>query len=973
MYMTNPNDKTSHKQFAFESTGGKGRYRIPLPPDKEGEYTAEKFLLSHEESDYIMRKGKGFPYATYTTDDQEMNQEMLMNGFIDGEHLPWKEVFSYWKDNQGHSWLFPEDAPINDHRDLGIQVEMEKPGESLKVGKYMNRILQAFPKDPFTKESLCVWGKEVSFNPFDNSALVVIEEDPYAADKLDEEQRSLTIRYVDLKTLNEEQRALVDGSLVFSDKAVRLLKLIPKDAIDQEPKLGMAWRVTVATERGLGKGHAVYKNDMDYDIVIYGPKTIIKTDCFFFGSNGPLHAGVPHTDRQAVVNFHMHRKGMLVELAKKYMREVLQSSADEKALRALFLYHTRELDQQELDEEGWALRRALTYGISFLRFPGLYRRVVNYLMKKVMAIELKSRVPMDSRTYSVAKYAYVLPDINAIDSQGDIHPENAIKENTLIFPDLKPGTKVVAYRQPSENTNAWVPLTITGSPAYKAFRGRGVCLLGRGAHNVLGRLGGGDMDDSFVIVHDPFWVEQFHTMRPYPETEKLSAETAEEDLYSDEETRSELAQFTESLLEDIRDRNMKFYTKKHVAWQMKMAKNARSGIGPVVNFGIIDMLMSDPDHKASMIADLKSKSPEAMEWLLDRDAYQAALYMTNLEVIIDGNVKDTTLLKQLGDVSGTIKAFHKDCPVYPTSQLGHIPESKRNKADFVLARSLTCRALEQIRMLVDTLEQVFIEREWNLVAPAEKDLRTVFPREAEIAKLVGGEWRRGPEGYTRTSEDTFLKEIWATEWINRQPNETMEVAYPRVMDRLRAEVADRTPEEMQRIAVEIYYQTYRTWGTVPKVDDQGKLRHYPDGLLWSPVFANHFIDALREARLSGYYRAVTIRPELRRVLRELSVMVEIRNLNVYIEDENGEFKKWIGLSSARYPSGKPINGKFPMDSGIVCFREGAAIVQPADPDMMAQRTLTRLIPQKEDEVQAKLPEAKGVFAKLLRKALDYLK
>src|SRR6202040_337782 len=126
---------------------------------------------------------------------------------------------------------------------------------------------------------------------------------------------------------------------------------------------------------------------------------------------------------------------------------------------------------------------------------------------------------------------------------------------------------------------------------------------------------------------------------------------------------TELDLEAEELEEEAQEAGYVAYANRHVSLQIDMARHSRAGIGPVVNYGIADMLLSDPDHKASMIADLLSKGTEqadlAAEWLEDRTPYQAALYMTNLEIVIDGNVKDSTLLRRLGDVNGAIKAFHK--------------------------------------------------------------------------------------------------------------------------------------------------------------------------------------------------------------------------------------------------------------------------------------------------------------------------
>lgn len=945
----------SKKMFAYENTDGAVRLRI-LVPETATKYNPQEHFMYFEESDYLADALGGVPYATFTTDQREEMEDLLMNGFRDKDGVVWTSFFAYWKDQEGHAFLVPEASNVGDLRDVGVFTSMNTPADFMKVGKYANRLFAALPKTG--AESGGIWGKEVSWNHVDHTAIVEIGVD---STDLSDEDKALTVRYIDLKGLDAEQKALVDGCIVVSEKACRVLGL------SKEPRLGMAWRGTFGTERGLGKGHILYKNDMAVDVVIYGPKTILKTSKFFFGSMGELHVGVPHTDRQAFVNFHYHRPGLAVELAKTFMRQVFESSKDEQELRRLFLRHTADVKHSDLDQEGWVLRRALAYGVSFLRFPGLYRRVVRYLMKRVMQCDDRARIPMDT----IANYGYVLPDPNAIDSEGDVHPELAIPEGHIVFPDVDAGTKVICYRQPSENTNAWQALTVTYRPEFKRFAGRGICLLGRGANKVLGRLGGGDMDDQFVIVNDPKWVEAFHTMRPYPETEKLSAEVTEEEQQEFDKEQSELSNFTEELLEDIRDHNLSHYTNKHVSWQIDMAKNARAGIGPVVNYGMIDMLLSDPDHKASILADLANNHPEETDWLLSRQPYQAALFMTNLEIVIDGNVKDTTLLRRLGDVSGTIKQFHKDCRVYPASMTKRIPMSKEEIGDYVLARSLTCRALELIRMIRERLQEVFVEREWALVAPADRDLRIDYPFEREINIRVRGEWKRVGSEWQRLDPDTLsLMDIWAQEWKSEMMNPgSHEGAYERITKRIAMELYGEDDNMMERLAVELYFQTYRTYQSAPKVDEQtGKLRSYNDGLLWSPIFGNHFINALRKARLSGYYRVAEIRPEFRRRLMDKMVVVEVRNRSVYIQDSDDQFTVWVGLVLG----GKAPDGRFRMDGGLIEFRASAPICQPEDYLMVAQKPLTRVFPSAPVvEGDTKTVEPKG-FGKLLSKALNIL-
>lgn len=970
----------SRKIFTFEYINGEPRVRVRVPETAE-KYDPTSHFLWFEESDYLSKALKGVHYSTFLTDDREEMENMMQNGYLDAHSVAWIPFFAYWKDQKGRAFMVPENSGIEDLRDIGVHTFMKSPADFMKVGKYVNRLLAALPKNASSSDaSYGIWGNEIpdSWDADEKMCLILVDSSvPHLKESdtgyLDEEARTLSVKYVDLKTLSTEAKALVDGCIVVSDKAVRVLQL------SNEPRLGMAWRGTFGTPRGLGKGHMLYKNDMDVDVVIYGPKEIVKTDRFFFGSMGELHAGTPHTDRQAVINFHFHQDNLLVDLAKTYMRSIIAASKDEPSLRRLLLRYTSDLKHSDMGQDEWILRKALAYGVSFLRFPALFRRVVRYLMTKVLQADQRARIPMDT----IANYGYVLPDPNVIDSEGNVHPERGVPEGTIIFPDVAPGTRVVCYRQPSENTNAWVSLKVISRPEYKPFAGRGICLLGQGAAEVLGRLGGGDMDDQFVIVHDPKWVEHFHNMPKYPETEKLSAELSqeEEDQYNQEQ--SELNAFTEELLSDIQDRNLRHYTIRHVSWQIELSKNARAGIGPVVNYGMMDMLLSDEAHKASMLEYLQKHHPEQAEWLANREPYQAALLMTNLEIVIDSSVKDPTLRRKLGDVSGIISGFHKECQVYPSSMVpSRIPLSKLEANDFVSAPSLTCKALETIKQLRDRLADIFVEREWSLVTPGDKDLRVAYPFESEIGALVRGRWKRIDGEWTRIdNEGDSLMDKWAQFWRGFMSSESagsetsQRNAYKRVTQLLREETQAYDDDYMRRLAVEIYFQTYRTYQSAPRVDDKGRTRNYNDGLLWNPVFANHFIDALRYAKLSGYYVAADIFPWFRRRLMSITTVITLRNRVVFIQGPDDAFTISVGMVM----KGKAPDGKYRMDGGLIEIRRPQAVCLPEDEQLIiAQRPMTRLFPPKEKEpepevIPAPEPEPKTVLGRMLQKAMNVLK
>src|SRR5208337_3368054 len=444
----------------------------------------------------------------------------------------------------------------------------------------------------------------------------------------------------------------------------------------------------------------------------------------------------------------------------------------------------------------------LAYGVSTLRFPGLYRRVVRYLLKKVLQCE-NARIPMQSETYGKALYAYVLPDPAMIDDEGVCHLDRGIPEGTIICPDVPAGTKVICYRQPNENSNAWVLLTVIHRPGYEHYAGKGICLLGQGASEVLARLGGGDMDDQFVIVYDPKWVEAFLTMRKYPETEKISAEISEDEQEAYSHELNELDEFTDECLEDVRSNNLTQYCNKHVQLQMDMASKARAGIGMCVNWGMDDMLKSDPDQLESMLGDLKNH-PEEYEALSEREPWQAAREMTNLEIIIDGNVKDATLLRKLGDVAGKIKLYHAAQVVYPQCFAGNaldvangmvtedklrsrIPKSVALKGNFVVARSLTCKALGQIHNLAEKMQEILIEREWALVSPADNDLRSYYPREKELVAVVRGVWKKVDGEWVNTHPKPTLIDTWNNLWREEMSQDkNHEPAYKQICARIMA-------------------------------------------------------------------------------------------------------------------------------------------------------------------------------------------
>src|SRR6266403_3295723 len=215
----------SRKAFAFEYMGNTTRVRV-LKPESAKVFDPKIHFQWFEESDYLADALKGVPYATYKTDDQEKMEDMLQNGYVDADGTVWTSFFGYWKDQKGRAYMCPESYGINDLRQVGVSTFMKSPNDFMKVGKYVNRLFSALAKSEPTIDrvsgkleikGIAVWGKEVSWNDKDKTAIVRVEVE---GDDLSEEDKELSIRYVDLDTLDAEQKALVDGAIIISERAV---------------------------------------------------------------------------------------------------------------------------------------------------------------------------------------------------------------------------------------------------------------------------------------------------------------------------------------------------------------------------------------------------------------------------------------------------------------------------------------------------------------------------------------------------------------------------------------------------------------------------------------------------------------------------------------------------------------------------------------------------------------------------------
>ena len=887
---------------------------------KKTKFDSKNHFQGYQVSAFINRMVGAHSWGDITTDNAEVLLDIMNQGY--GDYVC---IFASWADRKGRAILVHKDADIKKLKDLRIFTRLSVITESTKAVKYLNRLFA-----PVSEKHDPIWGKEQagSWDEVHQECIIELESGV-----------ELIVKYVNLKNLNPEQVANKDGHIGMNAKAINALKLLPSGLM---PSIGDSWKVTLHTERLMGKGHVIYQPGQTADIVIYGGKKHVFGDRFYFSVLSPLHSGNPHTDIQSVTNFKL--SGLVVKLARNYMLAVYNQMKSHEGTVKLLKQVLRPkdtvsdvaFDDTGKDDSTWLFERAMKLRVGFMAFPALYRRAVKYMTTKVMDVA-DMRVPMNfNDELAVATSSYVSGDPFAIDEDGTPNLElSQLNEGEICIPHLPAGIWVVVYRQPNENSNAWYLLKNVHIPELMEAKGKSVCFIGRGSHKVLSRLGGGDMDDNFVIVHNPEWVEHFKTLS-YPETPKLAAIESEAMPYD-----PEFAEFDEAYEGKF---DMDVYGPVHMQYQISAATDrGLVGIGPAVNLGLIDFLLSDPANKASMLADLQERGEQEkfIKNLTGRTDWTSAEIMTNLEIIIDAAVKDPALLqalneavKKLGanDLSHFIKRFHSMTLVYPKSMANRIPASRQAKGGYVLARSIQCRDQETIRRMQKHLENVARKNEWSIAKKAEPIISAMMPPSTDrIKRIVNG--KRDEEG--NWNQVGSLRGFWSKLWADHREAIAANDGVPTddilnmISDQLEEKLEMMSEQDLREVVIELYRTTYT--GTKQPVADPatGKFRGFGDGLLWSNKLGNLFMTMLHEAQLTGLMLPVDLSIRLD-LARKPSVSVKLKEGNVYLMAGNVAVGRIASMAE----------GVYSMSYGFIELRNSDPSLKgkPGISDMLANLT-----------------------------------
>lgn len=976
---------TTHMKALVEILKGQTKIYLAQPPTRKANDPTRYFRVEPsvgggyftDVSPVIERQmPKGSRrYIVLGTDDLQLMQQINSRGWTDNKGNNWKVFYLTPRDRIARAYLVPRASKVNNMDDLGIHTRaMDFYDQGPKVNKYQGRII--VPNvDKF------VFGKLMSSD----------EETRVGSHRL-ENGRSITVRHLSFEGINPRIKAMMDGVIFLNPHGAIALGLCSdpdeKDPSTRvadaarglrPPKLGDAWYGHYTDHVGLGKGTIVLIPWLKYDVVVPGTKELVYTDFTYAASFGALGVSVPHSDAQSVVNFKQHK--MLRDTGISFMKELYSSCSNAGKLRKFAIRHiralqkTRAMSGEGIDYDAYVLSGLFKRHIDPLMFPFAMRRLIRLMTHAISDFD-RLRVPLD-KTH---KIAHVIPDVYCIDEQGNCDmSKSKVPAGYVAFADLPHNTEVVLTRQPNENTNAHIIAKVWNPEddnPYRKFRGRGLVLLGPGldaenpgALEFLERLGGGDMDDTFIITHDPVLVNHFRTLPRYPEVDK-AAILAEFIQAQEFEEMSEVddwaVEFVDSLEEFDRytdryraDDDTVVFGQKQFAAVLRRAQRAGIGIGPVVNALIADFMLSDPEYKASILECLDSAiaSNQAKldkldrgnplyvqairqltaiirlftskrKWLEERVPYQGARLATFLELVIDGAAKGENMEVLGMDVGAWVRNFHIDTQIYPTmcswgrkrpgiDTVGRIPMSKQKAKDYILVDTPICKVVKELTVLRNRMLENLKHLQWRNIKLALYEVTDHFYCDEEDTPYIVVHGNPAD----RENDPGILK-IWNQGWADfRNDYGDSDAERNKAHIDLEQKVYEYearyelTDEEMMTLSVELYKHLYRSEYDEAELDDDGKVREFPDGLLGITQHANAFFAALDQVKLNK----VPITADTR--------MVELDHMYSYLIDSTVNVKVKEGIvyrvvdNSALGTVDDCLDGTYVMDCGEITLRE----------------------------------------------------
>jgi hypothetical protein len=778
---------------------------------------------------------------------------------------PHRVLYGDWNEH-GASVLVPVGCGVNTLEDIGVQLVMNSEADKLKVRKYFRRIRAHHE-----------WAVAGTVSPGHATELGEVIRGHVGGGQ------AFDILHVDLEQFDERNRALVDGiHLVDVNLLHRLGDLLDNIKL-KNMQIGDAFKGSMFARLGLAKGFFHVVDLPRYAMIVYGPKKQVRFDKFFFGSLGDVKGGHARTCIQSMGAFITDvSKRLWTDQARLFIHEVMEALKSEEGLRRMVLTN---IDHGEgKDPEAWVLVEALKHGVPILKNPGLFRRATRLLLTQVLDCE-RGRIPFgpDARRYNL------MPDLSCFNlDTGEVdYRRSVIPADAVCCMEADQGPFAM-YRQPLGNAKEAVTAVNIHNRRFRRFIGRDRVILGISALEQLKTMGGGDFDDAVIGTSNLNWIEVIaraeYPVTPLPVTNPAKPVEAPE--------RENIYRDGGAAIMNGRTVHFEGTTKKRkypCVWSMEdyfeaasKATEQQFTIGPIDNMCRLLFLLSGV-HKQNMLCNLanrvehatdsvaKSKLQKAFNSLTAFPEHPERKVLSNEEAFVDaikmgkGDAAALQLLvAELSDLVLTVPVYPecwmclgrlKDANGDPT---GRIPAARRDAQDYVLAPSLICETLNEIRGERDLLLDALKEFEWTMVDRVPMTLNRAFPRNRGIrdeAFELRSQWRKWWEpiltGQCQTQPDEARKILINGGALILISGKRVRIDGVRKLF-YQSEDADIRLQE----AVEIARQTYRTRYPTAAKDAHGNRRGFPDGLLWTNTVGLYYIQALKEAGLTGLYVSV---------------------------------------------------------------------------------------------------------------------
>jgi hypothetical protein len=833
-------------------------------------------------------------------------------------------IYGDW-DDHGSIVMVPVNCGVSKLEDIGVNLVMNSEADKLKIRKYFRRIRAHHE-----------WAVGGTVSPGYATKLGEVIRGHVGGQTFD-------ILHVDLEQFDERNRALVDGIHLVDVNLLHQLGDLIDNAKLKYMQVGDAFKGTMFSRLGMGKGFFHVVDLPRFGMIIYGPKKQMRFDKLFFGSLGDVKGGPARTCIQSMGAFITEEsKRLWVDQARLFIHEVMEALKSEEGLRRMVLNNIDSVTVpgEGPDTEAWVLVEALRHGVPILKNPGLFRRATQLLLTKVLDCE-RGRIPFGSD----ANRYHLQPDFSAFDLEtGDVDfRSSVIPENAAVCMDADIGPFAI-YRQPLGNAKEAVVTTNIHDRRFRRFVGRDRVILGVSALEQLKTMGGGDFDDAVIGTRNLNWVEVIanaeYPVTPLPVINQAGLVEVPE--------RENIYRTGGTAVFNGRSVHFEGTTKKRAYpcnWAMvdyfeaaSKATEEQFSIGPIDNMCRLLFLLSGV-HRQNMLRNLanrveratdpaeKTKLKKAFDGLSAFPEHAERKVLSNEEAFIDaikmgkGDAAALqVLVAELSDLALTV-------PVYPEcwtwlgrlndadgNPIGRIPAARRDAQDYVLAPSLVCETLNEIRCERDLLLDALKEFEWTSVDRVPITLNRKFPRDRGIsdeAFELRSQWRQWWEpiltGQCQIQPDETRK-------ILIDGGELLLTSGKRVrIDGVRKlfyqwEDADIRLQE----AVEIARQTYRTRYPTAAKDARGNRRGFPDGLLWTNTVGLYYIQALKEAGLTGLYVPVRFDRHARHLCKGTAEVVVKCGMAIRASD---------GFIIGEVIGEEPPDGEYFMRGGTICIQE----------------------------------------------------